>query len=138
MNEIPRPHECFAVRGMTIIDLIHPVTGRSAVYGKTLEDCQREYPGAERMTIEEFCRDKAARQDTPVEWEPITEERYNYYHECLPPAAGGYSRFLVGEPIDHHAETGKPRYQACRVRDGQYEASNRPLTIAEFKSEVAK
>ena len=65
---IPEPSECFAIRGQIIIDVINPGTGLTAIYGKTLEDCRAEkgYEQAERMTIDEFCQDKAA-QDAPGE-----------------------------------------------------------------------
>ena len=135
-QSIPEPTECFAIRGRTMIDVIHPITGKTAIYGKTLEECKREkgYEQAERMTIDEFCQSKAAVQDVAVIWEPITEERYYELLECVPPAAFGAGGFLVGEPWDHHALTGRPRYQACIHNGDQYLASSRPLTKAEFKA----
>ena len=54
--------------------------------------------------------------------------------ECLPPAAWIGAAFLVGEPSDHHAGTGAPRFQACRYVAGVYEASSRPLTLDEFRT----
>jgi len=118
-----------------MIDLVHPLTGKTAIYGKTLEDCQADpdYAGAERMTIEEFCQSKAATQDTPISWEPVTEERYWDMLEVLPPAAMGHGGFLVGEPWDHHALTGRPRYAAYRCRGDVYETASRPMTIKEFR-----
>ena len=125
-----------------MIDLIHSDTHRTHINGKSLADCQAEpsYAGVktvERMTVEEFCQSKSAAQDVPVQWESITEERYYDLLECLPPAYYGAQGFLVGEPWDHHAMTGRPRYQACRCRQGVYEASNRPMTILEFSKEGA-
>ena len=42
----------------------------------------------------------------------LFEERYREMMECLPPAAYRRDGFLVGEPQDHDAETGEPRYEA--------------------------
>ncbi len=130
----PYPVDCFAVPGSdSIIDTIHPVTGKGVYGGQTLEEVQQEEPLAVVMSVELFCEQKAARQDTPIEWHEITEEQYENWFECLPPAAYAENGFLVGEPFDHHAGSGKPRYQACRRVGGKYLASNRPLTKREFK-----
>lgn len=131
---IPEPSECFAIRGVTMIDLINPATGLTAIYSKTLEECRAEkgYEHAERMTIDEFCQSKAATQDTPIIWEPVTEEHYYEMLEVLPPAAYLPHGFLVGEPWDHHALTGRPRYQAFIGDKGGYFASSRPMTKREF------
>ena len=136
-----KPTQCFAVPGQTMIDEIHPATGRSVIYGKSLDDVRREYPDAQVMTIEGFCQSKAAVQDTPVVWTEITKEVYRDLLECLPPEAHNSLGFLVGEPFDHHATTGKPRYTACIHRttrgDGwsetRYYESSRPMTLAEFQ-----
>lgn len=132
---VPEPTECFAIRGVTMIDLIHPLTGKTAIFGKTLEDYQADpdYAGAERMTIEEFCQSKATTQDTPILWEETTEERYDEMLGCLPPALYTSSGFLVGESWDHHALTGRPRYQALIYKGKQYFQSSRPMTCKEFK-----
>lgn len=131
---IPEPSECFAIRGKSMVDVIHPLTGRTAIYGKTLEDVRAEkgYEQAERMTIEEFCRDKAARQDSPVEWIETTEEKYHEMLNVLPPARYASTGFLVGEPWDHHALTGRPRYAAFLRKGERYFESNRPMTTTEF------
>jgi hypothetical protein len=136
---IPEPTECFAVRGVMMIDLVHPITGLTCIYGKTLEDCQADpdYGSkAERMTIEEFCQSKAAVQDTPIVWEDSTEEKFYDMLEVLPPRVMGNGGFLVGEEADHHALTGAGRYQAFIHRGGKYYASNRPLTVKEFKAQT--
>ena len=130
----PEPCECFAILGDVIIDVINPGTGRTAVYGKTLEQCQTEHPNAQRMTIDAFCVDKGQRQDSPIQWEPITEQYFYHMLEILPPAMMNHAGFLVGEPWDHHAITGRPRYQAfCQCGDS-FTQSNRPMTIAEFRT----
>lgn len=131
---IPDPTECFAVPGEGhIIDCVHPITGKTVYYGKTLEDCQQEHPGAIRMTIEEFCRQKAARQDTPIEWIETTEDQYDEMLGCLPPIAFTHSGFLVGEASDHHATTGRPRYAAYIRKGDKYFTASRPMTVQEFK-----
>lgn len=133
---------CFAVPGAdNMIDLVHPVTGKTVIYGKTLEDVRQEkgregYEKAELMLVDEFLRQKAARQDTPITWEETTEEKFHEMLEVLPPAAWENGGFLVGEPWDHHALTGAPRYAGYRELDGKYYAASRPLTRAEFKREV--
>lgn len=135
-EQIPEPTDCFAVPGDShIIDMVHPLTGNTVIRGKSLEEIRLEpgYELAERMPIDQFCEQKARKQDTPIEWYPITEEQYHYWFECLPPAAYGRQAFLVGEPSDHHAQTGAPRFQACKRVNGQFLASSRPLTIKEFK-----
>lgn len=128
------PDHCFAVPGdHSIIDIVHPETGRGGYSNKTLDEIQAESPGAVVMPIAEFCRQKAERQDTPITWHSITKETYHELFECLPPAAYGEQSFLVGEPWDHHAVSGQPRYQACRYYQGNYEASSRPMTKQEFR-----
>lgn len=136
---IPDPTECFAIRGETMIDVIHPITGKTAIYGKTLEDCRAEkgYAQAERMTIEEFCQSKAEKQDTPIVWEDTTEDYYYEMLEVLPPIAWNHAGFLVGEPWDHHALTGRPRYQAVTKLGDSYKRSSRPLTVKEWKELTA-
>jgi len=134
-QRIPEPTECYAVPGEDhIIDCIHPIYDLTVYGAKTLEQIRAEkgYALAERMTIEEFCRQKAARQDSPITWEPITEERYWEIFEVLPPIVRG-SGFLCSEPWDHHAMTGRPRYGAYRKRGEVYEAASRPMTVKEFE-----
>ena len=130
---VPDPTECFAVPGQdSIIDCVHPVTGKTCIYGKTLEDVQQEEPKAVKMTVEQWAQEKAKRQDGELSWEPITEERYYEMLECLPPACYRDHGFLVGEPWDHHALTGAPRYQACIHTSDGYFASSRPMEKREF------
>ena len=134
---------CIAVRGASsMIDVINPETGRTWYANQTLDEIraraangyatEKDYDKAEVMTIEEFCNDKASRQDTPIEWHEITEEQYHDWLEVLPPIDWKGGKFLVGEASDHHALTGAPRYQACMKKDGKHYASNRPLTRAEL------
>ena len=134
MTTTLRATECYAQpESETLIDMIHPITGLTLCYGETLEQVRERYPQAERMTYEAWCAAKAARQDSPLTWQEITEERYEYAFEVLPPAAYSQYGFLLGEPQDHHAGNGQPRYSAYRHINGRYEESSRPVTIAEFK-----
>lgn len=131
---------CFVSKAKsTIIDTLHPITGLTVCYGKTLEDCRAEYPDAEEMSVTEFCAWKAAQQRTPITWKETTAERFDEMLECLPPAGYGPGpAFLVGEPWDHDAGNGQPRFEAYRQRGELYEVSSRPMTRAEFKAETKK
>lgn len=125
--------ECYAVPGdHSIIDAINPETGLTLYSGKTTEQVQAEYPGAVRMLFDEWLRDKAARQHTPVEWDSVDEIEYQRMFEVLPPIMGP-SGFMVSEPDDHDAETGAPRYMAYRKVGNQHFVASRPMTVAEFR-----
>lgn len=130
---------CFASKtlwGGTVIDVINPLTGRTWIYGHTLEEVRAEHPDAEEMSLDEFGNWKASQQNTAIQWEPTTEDKFNEMLDVLPPAYYSGRGFLVGEPYDHHATTGRPRYQAYKFDGESYWASNRPLTILEFKTEM--
>ena len=125
----------FAVPGGTgIIDVINPVTGLSWYNGENLEQVRIRYPGAEIFNWDDWNTARAAEQDTPVSWYDIPEEQYDNWLNCLPPAYMGNLGFMVGEPWDHHAKSGLPRYQACVHLNGQHLASNRPMTVKEFRA----
>lgn len=126
--------DCYVSRSrMTLIDFAHPDTGRTALYGKTLEQVREEYPDAELMGYDDFCEWKTQQQRTPIEWQPTTEETYVEMLEVLPPALRIRGGFLVGEPFDHDAGNGQPRFQAFRRHAGAYQVANRPMTKAEFR-----
>lgn len=131
---------CFASKAAgTVIDVIRPGTGRTWIYGKTLADTRAEYPDAEEMSLDEFCSWKAAQQRTPITWSATTAERYDEMLGVLPPIDwhhGARHGFLVGEPYDHDAGNGQPRYQAFRRRYGVHEVASRPMTRAEFAAEM--
>lgn len=132
--------ECYAVPGAdSILDVINPRTGLTWYFGKTLDQVQAEDPGAVRMTVDAFCAQKAIRQHSPITWDETTEELYWDALEALPPAAYGKDMkgFLLGEPQDHDAETGQPRFSAYLKRAGKYLASSRPMTIKEFREVTA-
>lgn len=126
--------ECFAVPGEhNIIDAVNPDTGLSWIEAENLEQIQARYPGAVRMDLDAWIADKAERQNTPIAWDAVTEEEYYRLFECLPPEAYRATGFLVGEPDDHCARTGKPRFMAYRMRGKVCERASRPMTIAEFQ-----
>ena len=130
--------QCVASKqNSTAIDVIHPNTGRTLHYGKTLAQCREEYPDAEIMTVDAWCEWKAAQQRTPITWSETTQKRFWEMLEVLPPAAGtpGFRAFLVGEPWDHDAGNGQPRFQAFRKHQGRFEVASRPMTRAEFHAE---
>jgi hypothetical protein len=125
----------FAVPGKDgIIDVIRPSTGLSWCYGHNLEQIRARYPGAEIVNCDEHFAAQAKRQDSTIEWMETTREKYWEMLEVLPPACMLAGGFLVGEPMDHHAGTGHPRFSAFRSIGSRYFESNRPLTVKEFKS----
>ena len=129
---------CFASRSrQTMIDVLHPVTGRTVCYGKTLEDTRAEYPDAEEMSVDDFCAWKATQQRTPITWSETTEAQFTEMLEVLPPALMITDAFLVGEPYDHDAGNGQPRFQGFRQIGGRHFAGSRPMTRAEFRAETS-
>ena len=118
----------------TVIDVLDPETGLTVCYGKDLDAVRATCPDAEEMTLIEFCTWKAQQQRTPMTWTETTLEQFSEMLGVLPPAAGtpGFRAFLVGEPFDHDALTGQPRYQGFRREENQYQVSSRPMTVAEF------
>jgi len=130
--------DCIAVPGQnSCVDVINPITGRTWYGRKTVAECIADNPGAEVMTFDELTRQIAERQHTPITWDPSTYEAFDYGLNVLPPAIWIGGGFMVGEPCDHDAETGKPRFQAFRQHgvgpDSIYERANRPMTCAEFR-----
>jgi hypothetical protein len=117
-----------------IIDAINPSTGLTFFAGETEAELKLRYPNVVRMTFEQFQAEKAARQNTPIRWNTTDAETYNRMLGCLPPAAWIRGGFLVGEPDDHCAITGHPRFR-CYVKHGdRFLVANRPMTIDEFKT----
>ena len=117
----------------SIIDVVSPRTGCGQYGGQTLAQVQKEYPGACVMQLAEYCADKAKRQQTPIEWLETTEEKLNDALDALPPAAMAGTWFLLGEPQDHCAATGQPRYDCYRQTGERCEYSSRPITVREFR-----
>jgi hypothetical protein len=130
---------CYASRfSGTMIDVIHPETGLTLHFSKDLAAVRADYPDAEEMSVGEWCAWKAEQQRSPITWAETTRARFYDALECLPPAAGtkGYRAFLLGEPYDHDAGNGQPRYQGYRRDAAAYLVSSRPMTVAEFRAEV--
>lgn len=141
MTTTPRPFsfdnitECWAVPGAGhIIDMIHPLTGLTVYGHKTAADIAAQEPGAVRMTIADWVKAKAERQHTPITWAPTTVRQYHEMLEVLPPAMWSFGAFLVGEPMDHDAETGAPRFSAYFHEHGLYFVASRPMTRAELRA----
>lgn len=120
-----------------IIDVVDPVTGRSAIQGETLAEIRERYPTAELIEYADFAARKAAAQDAPIVWSATTAEKYADMLNVLPPAVWLAIGFLVGEPCDHHAATGRPRFAAYVHVNGQYFTASRPLTVQEFRALTA-
>jgi hypothetical protein len=126
----------FAVPGEDNIIDMRRSDGTSFTRCETLEEIRQRYPGAEVVSFDDFCASKAGRQDTPIQWEQTTEAKFWQMLEVLPPIDQGKGGFLVGEPWDHHAKTGQPRYAAYRVIYGNFWTANRPMTRKEFAAEM--
>ena len=114
-----------------------PDTGLSWVNGETLEQIRLRYPGAEIVNFNAWLAAKAERQHTPVAWRPCSVERYEEMLNVLPPAWHAHGGFLVGEPWDHDASDGQPRFAAFRHRGSVFEESDRPMTRTEFCAAMA-
>lgn len=117
----------------SIIDAIHPVTNLGLWSGETLDEVRKRYPHAEIVNFDEWQAAKAARQDSPVVWDEVTAEEYEEMLGCLPPAYMSGGTFSVGEPDDHHATSGLPRYRAYRATGGKFYRSSRPMTVRELR-----
>lgn len=117
----------------SIIDAIHPVTHLGLWSGETLDQVRVRYPRAEIVDFNEWLVKKGAEQDTPVEWIATTAERYDEMLNVLPPVEWSGHVFGVGEPIDHHAVTGQPRFDAYRRIGDDYFVSSRPMTAKEIR-----
>lgn len=64
-------------------------------------------------------------------WTPTTENMHNEMLGVVPPRAGGYSRFLVGESWKDNDDY-VPVYACFRQVGDRFEA--RYMTLAEFKA----
>lgn len=132
------PDEVYAVPGEnSIIDMIHPVTGLTVYGGRDAASVQEKYPGAVRMPYEMWRAQAIARQDTPIIWQTTDAKSYERMLNVLPPALWIGGAFLVGEPCDHSYATSAPRFQGFWHRNGQYFASDRPITRAELRAALA-
>lgn len=123
----------FAENVRNIIDAVHPATERGIYSGETLEQVQKRYPNAELLSLDDWQARKAAAQDTPIQWLETTREQYHAMLCVLPPAYHRGGDFLVGEPDDHHAITGAPRFAAYREWGGRFFVASRPMTVRELR-----
>ena len=134
--------DCYAVpRAGHIIDAIDPTTGLTFHYQKSAAAVLAANPGAIRLPLEDWSQARAALQRTPIIWDPSSADQYDAMLGCLPPIDWTAAGFLVGEPDDHDAGNGQPRFQAYRcIATGttpRYYRASRPLTRAEFTRELA-
>lgn len=128
----------FAVPGeSSVIDVVNPATGRSAVNDQTLAEMQQRYPNAARIDWTDWQKARAEEQDTPIEWAETTEEQYNEMLNVLPPAFWTDGLFLVGEPMDHHVMSGQPRFTVYRQIGSRYFVASRPMTSREAKAVIS-
>ncbi len=97
--------QCFVQPGQfCIIDVVDPATGRSSIYGETLEQVQARYPGAVVGDLEEWYTRKI--ESFLTEPEEITEEQYDEMLNVLPPKrwehrTGPYGYTSSFEMIEH-------------------------------------
>jgi hypothetical protein len=129
--------KCFAVPGSdTIIDMARPQSGLSAIYGRTLEEVRGEYPGAELVDYDEFKNGIAARQNAEMAtgtWDEVPEKTWDDMLNVLPPAAQQNGAFMVGEPTDHHAGTGRPRFTCFKWEAGKAYRFSASITLVVFR-----
>lgn len=119
-----------------LIDTIDNTSGLTSVFAETLEQVRKRFPDAQVVDLDEWCIEKQRQQLTPIEWQQTDEESYMEMLECVPPARMAGGAFLMGEPMDHLANTGESRYEMFRKAGGKYLVSGRPVTVAEFESIV--
>ena len=83
----------------TIIDLVHPLTGRSIYAGENLEEIQKRYPGAVQVPWELAWEQKQEKEKRPVQ--EITGEKFEEMLCCLPPRGwrngGAAESFKISE-----------------------------------------
>ena len=115
-----------------VIDMVDPDTDCTVINGKDADQVLTETPTAIELTLAQFLRWKASKQNTPIEWLPSDEAAYDWGLGCIMPVSMLRGGFLVGEISDHCAASGLPRYQAYRRRGDTYEAASRPMTRREF------
>lgn len=99
--------QVFVQGPLLCIDLVNPHTGRSETYGHTLEQVQKEYPGAEIADLETWSL--AKEQALCTEPERIDEDRFIEMLEVLPPQRWQMGRranlYFGGEISGENAES---------------------------------
>lgn len=108
----------------TIIDTVHPITGKSVCYGDTLEQVQARYPGAIIGDFEEWCLKKE--QSFLTEPMEIDRDRYDEMLNVLPPKRwvqerGPYGYESSFEMIEHQSGRVTSFYMAIHGRHFTYD-----------------
>lgn len=119
IDEIRR---CFYVPGKPgIIDAVHPVTGRGAYGGRTLEEIRADNPGAQEGDLNEVVRlSEDLHKSPPVE---VTRERFGYMLEVLPPVS--WTRRPGEETFKMSERTyGNVTAIFCRIGDRYFELAD--------------
>lgn len=141
---INRDTHVYAVPGKPwIIDTINADTGLTRICGHTEADVLADEPLAVRISWEDWQQARSIDQRTPIVWSATSAKTYRYMLDVLPPALWIGGAFLVGEPTDHDALTGQPRFAAYWMRGSSpdfnyYLSASRPLTCAELRAEVER
>ena len=121
-----KPKKCFYVKGShTIIDTATD-DGLSTCYGETLEQVQARYPGAELRDFNDALMAEITEAERSAFCHPpqeITEERFWYFLEVLPPVAwvraGETESFKVSE-----FTCGQITQICCRIGNKYYGLSD--------------
>ena len=113
--------------------LVDAVKDGQTIYGrKPVDKVLAENPSYKLVEYDEYVAAASAEQDQPIVWSPLSEEDYYKKMDCLPPAVTRSYGFLLGEPQDHYAATGKPRFAAFLKLGHRFCRSSRPLRVEEF------
>lgn len=116
--------------GTRLVDAVKD--GQTVYGGKPVDRVLAENPGYALVGYDEYVAAASAEQDQPIVWSPMFEEDYYEKMDCLPPAVTRSYGFLLGEPQDHYAATGKPRFAAFLKLGTRFLRSSRPLRVEEF------
>lgn len=73
-----------------------------------------------------------------LDWQEVSQERYDEMLNVLPPIRWQGSAFLVGEPVDHDPETGRATYDGFIKIDGHCFATKRAVTEARFRGMISE
>lgn len=135
--------DCIAIPNAdSIIDVIRPDTGLTWHFGHTLDQVRArpDHAAAVVMSLDEFCQQKATRQRTAIEWIETTECEFSEMLEVLPPALvlPDLAGFMVGEPYDHDAMNGQPRFSGYRKSGNRFMRGSRAMTRDEFRAEAQR
>lgn len=124
MSEARKDELVLYVDGKTSV-IASIVNGRSVYGHQTVEELQKENKGAQLMPLSEAWKKimKIYEEEYNKPWEEITEERWLWAFECLPPVAWSnsgvievfrMSEYLVANYTDHFIRLGKRFFKAPR------------------------